>query len=332
MFKRYVTVLALTLLHAASAPAGGAAHGAGAKPETDNYAAWRAGAARVLAARGDAGSLATAAALTLIGPPSRPKVETAKAGAAALEIAAQASQLAPEDPAITWLYLHLCANAPACDIRDVATTMRWVDADNAAAWLPTLATAQRDRDTVQVDRILTDMAEGTRFALYGNRTAVLMYDSLRKVRGSLPAKYLDSDLARLTEAMGIAGEAVMPSFSPLINACREATSAERREACLQLSKTMQRGDAVLTQLVGFAVERRLTADARELRVVAERRRVLEWRLSTANQSDTPLLPWLRNARARSRLAKMRAMPREEDVCIALLREHGMPLDPPEDHR
>jgi hypothetical protein len=41
---------------------------------------------------------------------------------------------------------------------------------------------------------------------------------------------------------------------------------------------------------------------------------------------------MRNARARSRLAKMRAMPREEDACIALLREHGMPLDPPEDHR
>jgi hypothetical protein len=96
---------------------------------------------------------------------------------------------------------------------------------------------------------------------------------------------------------------------------------------------MQKGDAVLTQLVGFAVEKGLTAtDSREQHIIAERRRLLEWRASAANFSDTPLLPWLRNARARSRLAKMRALPREEDVDIALLKEHGIPLEPPEDHR
>jgi hypothetical protein len=86
-------------------------------------------------------------------------------------------------------------------------------------------------------------------------------------------------------------------------------------------------------LVGFAIEKGLTpTDAKEQRVIAERRRRLEWRASSANISDTPLLPWLRNARARSRLAKMRALPREEDVDIALLKEHGIPLDPPEDRR
>jgi hypothetical protein len=330
MLKRYVTVLALTLLHAA---AGAAVHGAAPKTEAEAYVAWRADAARLLAARGDAGSLATAAALTLVGSPSRPRAESAKAAAAALEIAIRASEAAPEDPAISWLHLHLCANAPACDIRDAATTMRWVDADNAAAWLPTLAAGLKDRDTIQVDRVLTDMALGTRFDLYGNRTTVMMYDALKKARGSLPANYLKSDLSRLTEAMGMATAVVMPSFSPLINACRETTATERRESCLKLSKTMQRADAVMAQLVGFAIEKRLTAaDGKESRVIAERRRLLEWRVSAANQSDTPLLPWLRNARARSRLAKMRAMPREEDVCIALLREHGMPLDPPEDRR
>jgi len=191
----------------------------------------------------------------------------------------------------------------------------------------------KDRDMIQVDRVLTDMALGTRFDLYGNRITVMMYDALKKARGALPANYLRSDLSRLTEAMGMAAAAVIPSFSPLINACREAAAAERREACLKLSKTMQRADAVMAQLVGFAVEKRLTpADGKELRVIVERRRLLEWRVSAANQSDTPLLPWLRNARARSRLAKMRAMPREEDLCIALLREHGLPLDPPEDRR
>jgi hypothetical protein len=322
----------MTLLHAASAWAAGA-HGTPPKSEAEAYAGWRAGAARALAARGNAQSLATAAALTFVGAPSRSKADSAKAATAALEFAVKASELAPDDPAISWQHLQLCEDATACDIRDAATTMRWVDADNGVAWLPTLAAAQKDRDTVQVDRVLSDMAQTSRFDLYGNRTAVMMFDALRSARRALPANYLTSDLTRLTEAMGIAGAAVMPSFSPLINACREAAATERREDCLKLSKRMQRADAVMAQLVGFAIEKRLTpADGKEQRVIAERRRLLEWRVSAANQSDTPLLPWLRNARARSRLAKMRAMPREEDVYIALLREHGLPLDPPEDHR
>lgn len=325
MVKRYFAVLAITVLHAASVLAAGS--------ESDNYATWRAAAARTLVARGDAQALATAAALTFVGGPPRSKAETAKAATAALDMIIKAAELAPDDPAISWLHLHLCANAVACDIRDAATTMRWIDADNAAAWLPTLAGAQKEGDTVQVDRVLADMALGQRFDLYGNRSTVMMYGALRRSRTELPVDYLPSDLARVTEALEIAGATVMPSFSSLINACRDAASMERREDCLKLSKTMQKGDAVLTQLVGFAVEKSLTpTDGREQRVIAERRRRLEWRASSANISDTPLLPWLRNARARSRLAKMRALPREEDVDIALLKEHGIPLDPPDDRR
>jgi len=330
MVKRYFLVLLLTCLHVVPVSAVSARQ---PKTEADSYPAWRAAAARVLQARGDARSLATAAALAFVGPPSRTKGETFRAASAALDIAVRASELAPNDPAIAWLHLQLCADAPGCDIRDAATTLRWVDADNGAAWLPTLTGAQRDRDTVQIDRVLADMAEGTRFDLYGNRTAVMMFDALKRVRAQLPANYLKSDVSRLTEAMGIAGAAMMPSFSPLINACREGPAMERREACLRLSKTMQRADACLAQLVGFAIEKRLTApDTKEMRMIAERRRLLEWRQSSANVPDTPLLPWLRNARARSRLAKMRAMPREEDVYIALLKERGLPLDPPEEHR
>lgn len=319
--KQCVWVLAFSVL---------AAHATAARTDAETDAAWRAGAARALAAHNDSASLATAAALTFLGSPARSKADAAKAAAAAVELAHRANELAPDNPAIGWLSLHLCAHAAACDVRDAGTTMRWVDADNAAAWLPTLATAQKDRDTVEVDRVLVDMAQSRRFDLYVNRAAVMIFDALKRTRATLPAGYAVADLDRLTEALGVAGAAFTPSFSPVINACREASTPERREACLKLSKTMQRGDTVLTQLVGFAVEKRLTAaDSREQHALAERRRLLEWRVASANVSDTPLLPWLRNARARARLATMRAIPREEDVCIALVRAHGMPLEPPE---
>jgi hypothetical protein len=302
-------------------------------PEGDTYVIWRAQAAHVLAARHDSESLVTAAALTFVGVPWRTKAEVAKAASGAVAYAVKASELAPDNPAITWLRLHLCANATACDTRDAATIMRWVDADNAAAWLPTLAAAQRERDIPQVDRILDAMAQGKRFDIYPNRTTVMVFDALNRARAALPTHYAASDLLRLTEAMGLAGAAIMPSFSPLINACRDTALAERREACIRLSMTMQKGDAVMTQLVGFAIERRLTAaDSKERQGLDERRRLLEWRVSSAHLSDAPLLPWLRNARARDRLATMRTLPREEDVCIALAREQGLPLVPPEEHR
>jgi hypothetical protein len=333
MHKVTVKVHLLSWLYVSSALAGDAVQSAHPKPDADAYAAWRAEAARVLDLQGDAGSLATAAALAFIGTTSRSRTEAVKAATAALEFAGKASDLEPNDPAISWMRLQFCAATPTCDIREAATTMRWVDADNGAAWLPTLAVAQKDKDSVEVDRVLADMALGTRFNLYGNRTTVMMFDALKAASAQLPKHYLDSDLARLTEAIGIAGSAVMPSFSPLINACRDATARERRESCLKLSKIMQRADAVMAQLVGFAIEKRLTpTDTKELRAVADRRRLLEWRAASAKVADTPILPWLRNARARSLLAKMRALPREEDVCIALLKDHRMPLDPPEEHR
>jgi hypothetical protein len=294
----------------------------------DPYPAWRAAAARVLAARDTADALATAAALTYLGPPSRSKAETGKAATAALGLADQAIDRAPSNPAIGWLRLQLCAAAPACDIREAATTLRWVDADNGAAWLPLLVIAQKDKDAVEVDRILADMAQGARFDVYANRTTVLMFDALREVRGRLPAHYLTSDLSRLTEAAGLADALVVPAFSPLINACRDA-AAERREKCLELAKTLQHADTVLAQLVGFSIARRLTPpDSKELRALAERRHVLEWRAAAAAESDASQLPWVKIARARARLAVMRRFEREEDSDIALLRQRKMPIEPP----
>ena len=95
---------------------------------------------------------------------------------------------------------------------------------------------------------------------------------------------------------------------------------------------MQRGDTIGAQLLGFNIERRLLApDSKEARAIAERKRVLEWRRAAAAKFDNPLLPWTKNARARARLAHMRAIPREEDVCIAILRDLKMAIDPPESH-
>jgi hypothetical protein len=322
-------LLVLVVAAHSAAASGGAAPAAAASASrphaaADRYRTWGTAAATALIARADANSLATAAALRYMGPGLKPSP---------LELAARASELAPEDASIGWLHLQLCGDTPPCDIRDVATVLRWVDADNGAAWLQNLAAAQKDRDETEVDRILADMAQGTRFDFYWNRIVVLMVDALYAARDELPGGFAASDAARLNLVSGIASAEIIPSFSPLLEACRESSAIPgRRDPCLKLSKTMQRGDTVIAQITGFSIERRLHApDSKEARAIAQRRHILEWRVAAAAQLDSPLLPWTKNARARARLAQMRAMPREEDVCIAILRKHKMALDPPEVH-
>ncbi len=314
------------LLAAFAATCAAGATGSRVKPPTgvEKYQAWRTAAAAALIARADANSLATAAALRRVGSAVKPT---------ALDLAVRASELAPQDPSIGWLHLQLCQSTPSCDTGDVATVMRWVDAENGAAWLQTLAAAQKDGDATEIDRILADMAHTARFDIYWNRIIVLMVDALNEARGKLPAGVAASDSARLTTVSAIAGDEIVPTFAALTEACRASSAApERRELCLELSKTMQRGDTIVAQLLGFSIERRLLApESKEARVIAERKHVLEWRRAAAARLDNPLMPWTKNARARARLAHMRAMPREEDVCIAILRDHKMALDPPEVH-
>jgi hypothetical protein len=316
---------------AQSASATGASAGtsAASPPHSSRYSAWRSAAAQVLSTHKDANSLAAAAALSFLGP-ERSKSDSAPARATAVDLAAKASDLAPDDAGIGWLRLQLCAGTAGCDIRNPATTMRWVDADNSAVWMATLAVAQRDKDPEEVSRILQEMAQGTRFDIYRNRTVVLLFDTLKQAGSDLPAGYVPSDLSRLSEAMAVAGAEIVPPFAPLLAACRESSAAERRENCLTLSKLMQRGDTVSVQMAGLTIERRLSSpDSRDAHAVAERRRTLEWRVSAASEYDAPTLPWLTNALARARVREMRSAPREEDVDIAILRRHNIPLEPPE---
>ena len=313
--------------------------GGGANPGQNQI--YRSQAAKVLAGRTDANSLVTAAALRFAAINGKPRSKTVPADQqksadsqqSALDLVTLASEQAPQSAAIAWLHLQICIGTPACSTPEVSTVMRWIDADNGASWMPILATAQKDKDTVEITRVLDDMAQAPRFDLYLNRITVVMFDVLKAERHALPAEYAASDWARFTEVSGIATAETIPSFSALAEVCRDLAAADRREVCLKLARIMQKGDTVATQMAGFGIERRLfPADSKEARAVAERKRLLEWRVTAASQFDLPLMPWAKNTRSRARLDQMRLRAREEDVCIAILREHKVATEPAEDHR
>lgn len=327
-----VLVLGFAMAHAAAGFA--TAPPAATTPrKADKYQVWRSAAVRVLSSRADADSLATAAALSSsIGYPA-PAASAPDTASTALQLIARAGDLEPQNAAIAWLRVQLCAATSNCDTRDAATVLRWIDPDNSAAWMAPLATARRDKDTVEVDRLLSDMARGTRFDLYYNPIIVLMFDALSAARRDISGSVASSAPATLAALSAVVSAEITPRFSPLIDACREsAAAAERREDCIKLAKIMQRGDTIIVQMVGFGIERRFVApDSKEGRSLAERSRLLEWRTSAAAKLDQSILPWTQNARVHTRLTEMRLRPREEDVCIALLRDHKMPIEPTEKH-
>jgi hypothetical protein len=278
-------------------------------------------AVQALIMRADADSLATAAALSFKQPSSP----------TAVELSVSAAELAPQNAPIGWLHLRLCTESALCDFRDAATVLRWVDADNGASWLPVLATAVKEKDLTEIDRVIADMAQAPRFDIYWNRLVVLMTDALKRAHGALPRGYAASDSERFELITGILNE-MTPGYSPLLDACRRAgANTERRDDCLKLARIMQRADTVGAQIAGFGIEKRLLApDSKESEALAERRALLEWRVASASQQEESGLPWMHSA-AHLRLAKMRLLAREEDVCIAILREHKSPLKPAENH-
>jgi hypothetical protein len=276
---------------------------------------WKLAAIAALSARGDANSLATAAMLSTAG------------GA---ELAARASELAPDSAPLAWINLRLCALTMGCDFRAAATAMRWVDADNPVAWLPTLDVAQRDLDSVEVERLLFDMAQGKRIMAYTVPVSVLMFDALDAVVPALPHDAVAGEASRLALVLEIAQARLVPAFTALEDACREAApGTERHEACLKVARKLQRSDTVAGELAGIAIERRTwPPESREARALAERRRTLEWQRHAAARFDAPLLPWVKPRHTRWHLEQMRSLHREQDVLVAVLQAQGMPTSPP----
>ncbi len=280
-------------------------------------APWLAAAVGLLSAQGDSDSLAAAALLE-------------GTGDGAISLADRAAHLAPDDPAIGWVDLRVCAGTSGCDTRSVAAALRWLDPGNAAAWLPTLAAAERDHDDVETDRVLAHMAHGSYVDFYWNPIVARTFDALRSVAGRLPGHALESDATILAAVEHAAADLIVPRLAGITATCRESQSGTaRRTSCERIAQLLRHGDTVDAQYAGFSIGRRFARyGSPGFRALGESRRVLEWRVAKAGGFDKPLLPWLRNAHARWRVERMHKLARQEDVIVAVLRHQGLPIDPP----
>lgn len=222
-----------------------------------------------LAERGDAESLATAAMI----------LETLNDRTAALEHVRRAAQAAPERADLAWLELNLCVETPSCSSGRPAERLAALDPQNGYAYLHELPTAP-GAQAAEVTAALLTISQAERFDIYWPQLAISTHDALARSERA-DSQRSDARYSTLVEALGLIAATGLPSrFQQLLSACRgEAIEdSTRRDQCLRIARALQRGDTLLSESIGLAVEQKLwPADSREAAAIEARRRELRQR-------------------------------------------------------
>jgi hypothetical protein len=281
--------------------------------------AWYHDATAALEARSDAASLATAALLIHGTEP-----HSADAAMHALRLVERAVQADPTNHALGWLRLRLCEKAPGCDAGEAAASMRWLDPDNAAAWLTALQRAAAEQDETAIEHALAGMSQASRLRYYWNPTLVMALDALHAQLAR--DRHAPAAHAQLARVAALAPAALVPSSQPLFDACQATAPAPRRDTCQHIATLLQSADTIAAQLAGYSLQRRLAPpESAQARIAQERHRALETRVAREARFETAFLPWFRNRVAVHRIELMRQHEREEDCINAVLQEHHVEI-------
>jgi hypothetical protein len=286
---------------------------------------WSAAAAHALEMRGDARSrLAAGVILASNAPADSPPMITAVA------LMGDEADALSENRGLGAMRMRICQRLKSCDSLGMAATMRWLDADNAATWLPNLENAYEDHDEVQLDRVLVDMAQSKRFFLYVDAAALVMLQATTAANSPASSGARGAVWDYVNDVISIYTPFLIPSPVPVLRVCSQATpNPQRRDSCLKVAALLQQGDSVLFQVFGLLIQRHFAmADFKTVHQLNERRRVLDWRQQAFANEMRPFLPWSRRRVATTYAELLPLHSRQEDLITALLRANNISLEPP----
>lgn len=253
----------------------------------------------------------------------------------------RARDLAGDDALVWWSLAADCpASAAACDRASALARLREIDPDNAWVWLVDLPDG--DHDAAALDAALAQAARASRSDLHFVERAARYAELLRPTEptasllAAVPAEFripATADGMQMVLALGFALGQSMPAMSPLMKACEAAVAAPgspRRASCRAMAHTLANAsDSLMGALIGSRLQLAL-ADAGPDRDAAEAsRRKLAWlweagaELQSSDAGD-PSFSAEQLARWRKPGATELSMLRD------LLRDHGVPLEPPHD--
>ena len=246
--------------------------------------------------------------------------QVSKNHAQAVALLARAETAAPARADLVWLHLQVCQEQPLCDPKPEEQKLRTLSPANAAGWLGVLTRAFAAHDDAAQDAALIAIEHTERLDIYWN--TLVGHLSVAAVRAGMPPAEAMLAVSGIVAAVGI------PAYAPVSNSCK-GDRLQRDgilEACRGVAHAFEKGDTVITEMVGVGIAKRLWPEGSvEWQAAAERRRVYAYR----SELWKPLEPvtWSA-AQAQKYIALCLEQSREQDVSRARLINAGKDPDPP----
>jgi hypothetical protein len=328
--------------------------------EAQDAAEWRALQAELahhIQVRGDARQQLVAAML-LAWPIAAEAPSALRAAAAARLPEAQAifarARAGTGDPWVLWMAATDCRfGAALCDRDGAIDALLRIEPDNAAVWLLALDRARHRDDRDAQLAALQGMAASTRYDQY-YLTAIRAWTEAfaalpeqsgfeRLVARTMtddPGAALDEDSLRALaglHGLGAAWAFGFPPLSTFADLCMPEDLAGEawQEACRGAAQVLAQSDTLVSIGVGVSVAFRFAADDAARSALEQRRLEKDWLLDSFSLLDLDGFgadDALDVTEAKTIVERWRAASSEVDLFHSLLREQGMPLQPPDDYR
>ena len=253
------------------------------------------------------------------------------------------ARVAAGDDALVWWSLagDCPASASACDRASALERLREIEPDNALVWLVDLP-KDSSETAAAVDAALAQAALATRFDTHFVERAARYAEVLATVEPSaalldaVPAEFMvpaTADGVQTMLALGFAlAEATLPT-SPVMSACRDAAdegATGRLADCRKIARVLgDASDSLVGASMGTKLRGMLATPGAELEEAELAKRKLDWLMLAGGelQAGNEVSPLF----AAEMLARWRKPGATElSMLQDLLRDHGVPLDPPAD--
>jgi len=240
----------------------------------------------------------------------------------------RAQKFGPESALVWWISTFLeCPPKAATCTHEAAAKLQEVDADNVAAWLPTL---HAEKDAARARALIATMAQAHRFDDFWSPSVLAVYNALKimAVPQDVLSQGLNVTTARLNFATSVGG-GFMPNFQRLGEICTAADAQDTALVadCVAIAHTLESGGTFRSQAVGFGLESSLLPAGTARDVARARQRAASWQKERFLQLSArfPREEYL----AQIYVDHLQAEHNELATVIAFLRSQHVPTDPPQ---
>lgn len=247
----------------------------------------------------------------------------------ALTFVAQAAAKEPNRVDTAWLHAQLCLQTRGCEPEPLLARLGKLDPTNGTAWLGALARAQQRQDRASEDQILELLSRSKHFNIYWNTLVSRIAVAFGEEVAAGKADKLPDPLSRaVNQTINWISGIALPTFEPLAESCTvtRMVRAEISQRCARIAAALQRSDSYVAEGMGLGIAQRIASPGTPAaRNVAELIDIARYQRDTAGQIIESQVD--RDKFTKELLKLMTALPREQDVFLAVMRWSGQPLEP-----